>query len=123
MLWILIELEIRQAVSDFETFFPLEFQFRFKISRFGFKMVSLMIYFPSAFSSFPSNLTGEGFEFQFEFSDTCQNDVIKQLLTAEVKNVQATIHHPHLWKVWRVATSMVSRVQEKKLLSYSVATT
>src|SRR5690606_6429405 len=78
-----IELEIRQAASDFSTILnALLRSFSFFISTSGIRVISLIINLPSTFSSLPLALALKLSNSSFEFSAIARKVVIRQLLTA-----------------------------------------
>ena len=80
-----IELEIKQAASDFcNTLSALSRSFSSEIVTVGSSIISLIINLPSICSNLPFDLQLKWVKFNFEFSAMDKKVVIKQLLTAAV---------------------------------------
>ncbi len=80
-----IELEIKQAASDFSTIrFARSTSFSFLIKTVGFNTISVIRNFPSTFSKIPLDLQLKAENSNFECSAMAKKVVIRQLLTEAV---------------------------------------
>src|SRR5690242_13967840 len=108
MIFDLTELEIRQAFSDlYNTRSVFSLSLGSAMTTLGSRITSVIKYFPSTFSSLPSDLHSNDIKSSFEFSATARKVVIRQLLMAAVNKCSGDqIPGIPLWNSGGVAISM-----------------